>query len=56
MKGYKTLIFNIIAALLMIAENYGVTFGLSAEIVGYIAVIGNFVLRFFTTTSVLKSE
>ncbi len=56
MKGYRTVIVNEIAALLMVAENFGVSFGISTEIVGYIAVVGNFVLRFFTSTAIMKAS
>jgi hypothetical protein len=52
MKGWKTILFNIIAGLLLVAEQQGINFGLTPEIIGIIVVIGNFVLRFLTTTPI----
>lgn len=56
MKGWKTIVFNIISAIILVAETYGVGFGLDPQTIAYIALIGNFVLRFFTTTPVGKSK
>lgn len=52
MKGWKTILFNIIAGIILVAEQQGVNFGLNPEIIGVIVVIGNFVLRFLTTTPI----
>jgi hypothetical protein len=54
MKGWKTIAYNVIMAVILVAENQGAGFGLSAETIGYITLIGNFVLRFFTTTPVFN--
>lgn len=54
MKGWKTIIYNVIMAIILVAEQQGAGFGLSPEVIGYITLIGNFVLRFFTTTPVFN--
>ena len=54
MKGWKTIVFNVIGAILLVAENQGVAFGLSPETIATILLVGNFILRFLTTTPVGK--
>jgi len=56
MKGWKTIAYNIIMAIMLIAEQQGAGFGLDPAVIGYIALGGNFVLRFFTSTAVGKSS
>lgn len=56
MKGWKTIVFNVIGAILLVAENQGVAFGLSPETIATILLVGNFVLRFLTTTPVGKNH
>ena len=57
MKGWKTIAFNILSGILLIVASQGVdVWGLSTEIVAFAAVIGNFVLRFLTTTAVGKAK
>lgn len=55
-KGFKTLVYNIIMGILLVVEQQGAGFGLDVATVGYITVVGNFILRFFTTTKVGKSS
>jgi len=54
MKGWKTIAYNVIMAIILIAESQGAGFGLDPVTIGYITMIGNFVLRFFTSTAVGK--
>jgi len=56
MKGWKTIAFNVIMAVILLAEQLGAQWGLSVEIVAIVSTIGNFILRFFTSTPVTKSE
>lgn len=56
MKGWKTIIFNVLMAILLVVEEQGELWGLSIEVIGFITVIGNAILRFFTTTPVGKSK
>ena len=53
MKGWKTIVFNLLSAVLLIVSTQGVDiWGLSTEVVAFASVLGNFVLRFLTTTQV----
>ncbi len=60
MKGLRTLVFNILAAILPVLEVAGATdFGLEGEQLALYALgitIANIVLRFLTTTPVGYSE
>ncbi len=59
MKGYKTVLFNVAAAIIPVLEVSGAELGLEGNalaIYGLGVTIVNLVLRFFTTTPVLKSE
>ena len=59
MKGYKTVLFNIGAAIMPILEVSGVELGLegnSLALYGLGVTVVNVVLRFFTTTAIGKSE
>lgn len=56
MKGWKTISFNVISAIVLVAEAQGSGFGLDVATIGYITVIGNFVLRFFTSSPVGKAK
>jgi len=58
-KGYKTFIFNILAAILPVLEASGADLGLSGQalaLYGLGVTIGNIVLRFLTSTPIGKSE
>lgn len=56
MKGFKTIAFNIISGILLIAQSQGAElWGLTPEVLTLIILIGNFVLRFLTTTAIGKS-
>ena len=50
MKGYKTIIFNVLLGALYLLDLNGASWGLSAEVVATVGTIGNFILRFFTNT------
>jgi hypothetical protein len=53
MKGWKTIAFNVLTGILLILTTQGAdVWGLSTEVVSFSVVIGNFVLRFLTTTAV----
>ena len=57
MKGWKTIAFNILTGILLVVSSQGEdVWGLSTEIVAFATVIGNFVLRFLTTTAVGKTK
>tara|TARA_Y100000310_G_scaffold340782_1_gene437732 strand:+ start:261 stop:434 length:174 start_codon:yes stop_codon:yes gene_type:complete len=57
MKGWKTILFNLIAGIILVLEQQGVSvWGLTTEVVSVATVVGNFVLRFLTTTPVGKSS
>ena len=56
MKGWKTILFNVVTAGLLVAEKLGADFGLSDSIIATVALVGNFVLRFLTTTPIGKSS
>ena len=54
MKGWKTITFNVLTGILLLVEGMGKGFGLTPETVSAILVVGNVILRFFTTTPVGK--
>ena len=56
MKGWKTIAFNVITALLLVAEKMGADFGIADSVIATVALVGNFILRFLTTTPVGKSS
>ena len=58
-KGYKTVLFNVLAAIMPVLEVSGQDLGLDGNAMAVYAlgvVIGNAVLRYFTTTAIGKSE
>lgn len=56
MKGWKTIAFNVLSGVLLVLEGQGVDlWGLTPELLGTITVVGNFALRFLTTTAVGKT-
>lgn len=59
MKGWKTVLFNIAAAILPVLEAAGTDLGLDGNNLALYTLgvtIGNLVLRFFTSTPVGKKE
>lgn len=54
MKGWKTIIFNILMGVMLVVEEQGQLWGLSLSTIGFITVMGNAILRFFTNTPVGK--
>lgn len=59
MKGFKTVLFNIGAAIMPVLEVSGVEMGLEGDSLAYYGLgvtVVNLILRFFTTTAVGKSE
>lgn len=59
MKGWKTVLFNVLAAIIPVLEVSGTDLGLEGQqlaIYGLGVTVANLVLRFFTTTPVGKSE
>ena len=56
MKGWKTIVFNVLTGILLLVDNMGEGLGISNEVIAGIIVVGNMVLRFVTTTPVGKSQ
>ncbi len=59
MKGYKTVLFNILAAIMPVLEASGQDLGLEGDKLAYYALgvtIGNIILRFFTDTKIGQKE
>lgn len=57
LKGWKTILFNVLSGAILIAQSQGVdVWGLTPELVSTVVVVGNFLLRFLTTTSVGSKE
>ena len=57
--GWKTVGFNVLAAILPVLEVSGVELGLEGNalaLYGLGVTVGNVILRFFTKTPVFKSE
>lgn len=54
MKGWKTIIFNALTGILLLVEQMGVGLGIGPEVVSGILVVGNLILRFVTTSPVMK--
>lgn len=55
MKGYKTIVFNILAAIMPVLEASGADLGLTGQAATYYALgvtIVNLILRQFTTTPI----
>jgi len=55
MKGYKTVIFNILASILPVLEASGADLGLTGQnlaLYGLGITVGNIILRAFTTTAI----
>ena len=55
-KGWKTIIFNLLTGLLLIVDKAGEGLGIPPGIIETILVVGNLILRFFTTTPIMKSK
>lgn len=55
MKGWKTITFNVVTGLMALSSQFADASIVSPEVLLYINIIGNFVLRFLTTTPVGKS-
>lgn len=59
LKGYKTVIFNILAAIIPVLEVSGAELGLEGQglaLYGLAVTIGNIVLRFFTNTPIGQKD
>lgn len=55
MKGWKTIAFNVLSGLILVLQSQGADlWGASPELVATAVVIGNFILRFLTTSAVGK--
>ncbi|MCI5049523.1 MAG: hypothetical protein MRY32_04245 [Rickettsiales bacterium] len=55
MKGWRTVLFNILAAVMPVLETAGVDLGLEGQSLAFYGLgvaIGNIVLRFLTTTPI----
>lgn len=49
MKGWKTIIFNILAGILLLVDKQADLWGIPPGTAETILVVGNVILRFFTT-------
>lgn len=57
MKGWKTIAFNVLSGLILVAQSQGAdVWGIAPETVATIVVVGNFILRFLTNSAVGKSN
>ena len=57
MKGWRTIAFNVLTGLILIIQSQGAElWGLSPEMVAFAIVIGNFILRFVTSTPIGDKE
>lgn len=59
MKGWRTVLFNLIAAVVPVLETAGVDLGLSGQglaLYGLGVTVANVVLRYFTTTAIGQSK
>jgi len=56
-KGWKTILFNVITAAILIVDKAGEGLGIPPGVMETILVVGNLILRvFFTTTPAMKSK
>lgn len=57
LKGYKTVVFNVLALLAIIGTKLaGVDFGPAQQYFDWFVIVVNLFLRFLTTTPVFESE
>lgn len=59
MKGYKTLLFNLLAAIIPVMEASGADLGLTGnaqQAYALFIVAGNIILRAYTTTPITKGK
>jgi len=56
MKGWKTILFNVLMGIILLVENQAGLWGIPAGIAETVIIVGNFILRFLTTTPVGKSS
>lgn len=56
MKGWKTIAFNVLMGILLLVDNQAALWNIPAGIAETILVVGNFVLRFLTTSPIGKSS
>lgn len=59
MKGWKTVVFNVLASILPVLEVAGADLGLEGAALAYYGLgvtVANVILRFFTTTPVGRAE
>lgn len=57
MKGWKTILFNILTGAILVVDVQGTDiWGLTPEIISVVNVVGNIILRFLTTTPAMKSS
>ena len=54
MKGWKTIAFNVLMGLLLLVDNQAHLWNIPPGVAETILVVGNFVLRFLTTSPVGK--
>lgn len=58
-KGWKTVVFNVLASIMPVLEVAGVDLGLEGDklaLYGLGVTVANIVLRYFTSTAIGKSE
>ena len=54
MKGWKTIAFNVLMGILLLVQHQADLWNIPAGIAETILVVGNFILRFLTSTPVGK--
>ena len=56
LKGWKTILFNIIMAILLVVDQQADIWGIPPGVVETIIIVGNFILRFLTDGPVFNRE
>ena len=52
LKGWKTILFNVVMAIILLVDKQADLWGIPPGTAETILIVGNFVLRFLTTTPV----
>ena len=55
MKGWRTIVFNVISVVILVANNAATVPYIPHQILETVIVVGNLILRFVTTTPVGQS-
>ena len=55
MKGWKTIVFNVLTIAVLIMQQMGTDLGISAPVITAVVAVINIVLRYFTDTKIFTS-